>query len=147
MTNNTTISAELLNDEYVHLADHRKIIEALAADNAGLRDVENYLSRSDVGYAAQAIAEGNGADANESLRAGMRAIIDDIPVPATDAVISDIEARARAELLSHIEAEIAAIDTVYRGDPSYEHDAHWIKSAVLDLLSKLRNTEARSNGE
>lgn len=32
-------------------------VQALAAENAVLKDVENYLSRSDVGYVAKAIKE------------------------------------------------------------------------------------------
>jgi hypothetical protein len=33
--------------------------------------------------------------------------------------------------------EVTAIDTRYRGDPSYDHDAYYFKQKVLDLLNKL----------
>lgn len=33
-----------------------------------------------------------------------------------------------------LKTEISAIDTWYRGDPSYMHDAYWMKDRVLKLL-------------
>jgi hypothetical protein len=33
-----------------------------------------------------------------------------------------------------LEAEISAVDCWHRGDPSYEHDAHWMKDKALRLV-------------
>jgi hypothetical protein len=42
-----------------------------------------------------------------------------------------------AEPLSEwLETEISAIDTMYRGSPSYTHDAYNFKQKVLDLITK-----------
>ncbi len=38
-----------------------------------------------------------------------------------------------------LETEITAIDTWYRGSPSYMHDAYWFKDQVLDLIRKSKS--------
>ncbi len=38
-----------------------------------------------------------------------------------------------------LEIEISAIDTRYRGSPSYDHDAYWFKNEVLEFISKNRS--------
>lgn len=43
-----------------------------------------------------------------------------------------------AELLDWLEVELSAIDTWYRGSPSYEHDAGWFKDKALKLISEAR---------
>lgn len=35
-----------------------------------------------------------------------------------------------------LETEISAIDTMYRGSPSYTRDAYWFKDEVLALIQK-----------
>jgi hypothetical protein len=43
--------------------------------------------------------------------------------------------------------EVSAIDTRYRGDPSYDHDAYYFKQKVLDLLNTLiTDTQASVKG-
>ncbi|MDR7933836.1 hypothetical protein RIU81_00800 [Salmonella enterica subsp. enterica serovar Gatineau] len=58
--------------------------------------------------------------------------------PATDA----FRAEMRAEVIEWLDSEISAIDPVYRGDPSYEHDAYWMKGKVRDLIQKSRESFA-----
>ncbi|HAF1790702.1 TPA: hypothetical protein G9B33_001656 [Salmonella enterica] len=58
--------------------------------------------------------------------------------PATDAFLAEV----RAEVIEWLDAEISAIDPVYRGDPSYEHDAYWMKGRVRDLIQKSRESFA-----
>lgn len=107
---------------------------ALAAEGAKLKNPDNWLSLSDYGYEAAEVATQNGATEDESLRAGMIAIINRIETPATDAFLAEV----RTEVIEWLDAEISAIDPVYRGDPSYEHDAYWMKGKVRDLIQKSR---------
>ncbi|ECI3508394.1 hypothetical protein WP05_04870 [Salmonella enterica subsp. arizonae] len=107
---------------------------ALAAEGAKLKNPDNWLSQSDYGYEAAEVATQNGATEDESLRAGMIAIINRIETPATDAFLAEV----RTEVIEWLDAEISAIDPVYRGDPIYEHDAYWMKGKVRDLIQKSR---------
>lgn len=45
---------------------------------------------------------------------------------------------AKLECLDWLETEVMAIDPVYRGSPTYDHDAYWMKSEVYDLINKAR---------
>ncbi|KAJ95773.1 hypothetical protein [Raoultella planticola] len=58
--------------------------------------------------------------------------------PATDRIYAGIKADAQSEVIEWLDAEITAIDTMYRGDPSYERDAYWMKSEVLDVVELAR---------
>lgn len=58
--------------------------------------------------------------------------------PATDRIVAGIKADAQSEVIEWLDAEITAIDTMYRGDPSYEHDASWMKSEVLGVVELAR---------
>lgn len=117
-------------------------IAALAAENAGLKNPDNWLSQSDYGYEASEVATSNGASEDEALRAGMIAIINRIETPVTDAFLAEVRAQAQSEVIEWLNAEITAIDTMYRGDPSYEHDAYWMKSNVLDVVELARKAFA-----
>lgn len=116
--------------------------EKLAAENAGLKNPDNWLSQSDYGYEASEVATSNGASEDEALRAGMIAIINRIETPVTDAFLAEVRAQAKSEVIEWLNAEITAIDTMYRGDPSYEHDAYWMKSNVLDVVELARKAFA-----
>ncbi|WNI85876.1 hypothetical protein [Citrobacter portucalensis] len=65
----------------------------LVAENAGLKNPDNWLSQSDYGYEASEVATQNGATEDESLRAGMVAIINRIETPATDAFLAEVRAQ------------------------------------------------------
>lgn len=70
---------------------------ALAAENAGLKNPDNWLSQSDYGYEASEVATSNGSSEYEALRAGMIAIINRIETPATDAFLAEVRASALVE--------------------------------------------------
>lgn len=76
----------------VQLANSESKCRELAAENAGLKNPENWLSQSDYGYEASEVATQNGATEDESLRAGMIAIINRIGTPATDAFLAEVRA-------------------------------------------------------
>ncbi|HIF0960419.1 TPA: hypothetical protein ACXYR6_005396 [Klebsiella pneumoniae] len=59
-------------------------------------------------------------------------------IPATDRIVAGIKADAQSEVIEWLDAEITAIDTMYRGEPSYERDANWMKSEVLDVVELAR---------
>ncbi|HHS9709962.1 TPA: hypothetical protein ACTW9I_004247 [Raoultella planticola] len=70
----------------------------------------------------------------------IRAVLDALKpeTPATDRIVAGIKADAQSEVIEWLDAEITAIDTMYRGDPSYERDAYWMKSEVLDVVELAR---------
>lgn len=43
--------------------------------------------------------------------------------------------------------DISAIDCMYRGDPTYEHDAYWMKDRVIKMLEKRRDTANKDTKE
>ncbi|MEZ2402826.1 hypothetical protein ACBR19_14550 [Raoultella planticola] len=61
-----------------------------------------------------------------------------VKTPATDRIYAVIKADAQSEVIEWLDAEITAIDTMYRGEPSYERDAYWMKSEVLDVVELAR---------
>ncbi|MGV4149158.1 hypothetical protein [Citrobacter freundii] len=81
----------------VQLANSDSKCRELTAENAGLKNPENWLSQSDYGYEASEVATQNGATEDESLRAGMIAIINRIGTPATDAFLAEVRASAIPE--------------------------------------------------
>ena len=109
-------------------------LAAVVAENVALKNPDNWLSQSDYGYEASEVATQNGATEDESLRAGMVAIINRIETPATEKILAGI----RSEVIDWLDVEISAIDPVYRGDPSYEHDAYWMKNEVRDLVESAK---------
>ncbi|EBS5233992.1 ead/Ea22-like family protein [Salmonella enterica subsp. enterica serovar Onderstepoort] len=78
-------------------ADLEEKFAALVAENATLKNPDNWLSQSDYGYEAAEVAAQNGATNDESLRAGMIAIINRIETPATDAFLAEVRAKAHKE--------------------------------------------------
>ncbi|HEQ2046434.1 TPA: hypothetical protein VEQ20_000551 [Raoultella ornithinolytica] len=70
----------------------------------------------------------------------IRAVLDALrpETPATDRIVAGIKADAQSEVIEWLDAEITAIDTMYRGEPSYERDANWMKSEVLDVVELAR---------
>ena len=41
------------------------------------------------------------------------------------------------ELIEYLRTEISAISCRYRGDPSYDHDAYWMREEVYKLLEEV----------
>ncbi|WP_201506537.1 hypothetical protein [Citrobacter freundii] len=82
-----------LTDLAVQLANAESKCRELAAENAGLKNPDNWLSQSDYGYEASEVATQDGATEDESLRAGMVAIINRIETPATDAFLAEVRAQ------------------------------------------------------
>lgn len=87
-----------ITDLAVQLANAESKCRELAAENAGLKNPENWLSQSDYGYEASEVATQNGATEDESLRAGMIAIINRIGTPATDAFLAEVRAQGLERL-------------------------------------------------
>ncbi|QLR16866.1 hypothetical protein HV032_07780 [Citrobacter freundii] len=94
----------------VQLANAESKYRELAAENVGLKNPDNWLSQSDYGYEASEVATQNGATEDESLRAGMVAIINRIETPATDAFLAEVRAQgvdvARNALIKFVEDEV-----------------------------------------
>lgn len=61
-----------------------------------------------------------------------------LQIPACDAFLAEV----RSEVIEWLDAEITAIDTMYRGDPSYDRDAYWMKTEVLDVVELARKAFA-----
>lgn len=86
-----------ITDMAVQLANALSKCRELAVENAALKNPENWLSQSDYGYEASEVATQNCATEDESLRAGMIAIINRIGTPATDAFLAEVLASAIPE--------------------------------------------------
>ncbi|UZQ88641.1 hypothetical protein OQW59_20990 [Citrobacter freundii] len=86
------------NAQAVQLANAESKCRELAVDNASLKNPENWLLQSDYGYEASEVATQNGATEDESLRAGMIAIINRIVTPATDAFLAEVRAQGLERL-------------------------------------------------
>ncbi|EBS2291367.1 hypothetical protein AU821_12270 [Salmonella enterica subsp. enterica serovar Mbandaka] len=83
-------------------ADLEEKFAALVAENATLKNPDNWLSQSDYGYEAAEVAAQNGATNDESLRAGMVAIINRIETPATDAFLAEVRASGVDAAIEHL---------------------------------------------
>lgn len=131
----------------------------LAAENAGLKDALEYVINPDNQPEYHDQGMGCGVEDRGYQRDGYSAcaygwesamdriysevIPDAIPeTPATDAFLAEVRSQAQSEVIEWLDAEITAIDTMYRGDPSYEHDAYWMKSEVLDVVELARKAFA-----
>lgn len=75
-------------------------LAAVVAENAALKNPDNWLSQSDYGYEASEVATQNGATKDKALRAGILAIINRIEAPATDAFLAEVRAQAIESLLT-----------------------------------------------
>lgn len=96
---------------------------ALAAENAGLKSALNDILQPDAAV----------LERNHRVRA-----LDAMETQATDVFLAEVRASAQSEVIEWVDAEITAIDTMHRGDPSYERDAYWMKSNVLDVVELAR---------
>lgn len=76
---------------------------ALAACGAKLKNPDNWLSHSDYGYEAAEVAAQNGATDDESLRAGMVAIINRMETPATDDFLAEVRAQGVEMAIEHMQ--------------------------------------------
>ena len=114
------------------------VIKQLAAENVALgRSAECLLHEASEVYRAYnktQLPDGDMVD-GQSLQEVWDAIN---ATPATNAYLAGIKADAQSEVIEWLDAEITAIDTMYRGDPSYERDANWMKSEVLDVVELAR---------
>lgn len=113
-------------------------VKQLAAENAALKATNDdrrmfIMNGVQLGYIKVPTVETD--PALETIRIAVS--LQD-PTPATDRIVAGIKADAQSEIIEWLDAEITAIDTMYRGDPSYEHDAYWMKSEVLDVVELAR---------
>lgn len=92
------------NSMAVQLANYESKCRELAAENAGLKNPDNWLSQSDYGYEESEVATQNGATEDESLRAGMVAIINRIETPATDAFLAEVRAQGVDMAMEHMQS-------------------------------------------
>ncbi|HCR4093420.1 hypothetical protein [Salmonella enterica] len=86
----------------VQLANAESKCRELAVENAALKNPDNWLSQSDHGYEASEVATQNGATEDESLRAGMIAIINRIGTPATDDFLAEVRAQGVEMFADHL---------------------------------------------
>ncbi|HEM8686452.1 TPA: hypothetical protein U2Q49_000812 [Citrobacter koseri] len=119
---------------------------ALAAENAGLKAISVKLYNYGYLNGHHHTVEGYFTDIHRSdidnYHSDIVEEIIDEETPATDALLAEARAQAQSEVIEWLDAEITAIDTMYRGDPSYEHDAYWMKSNVLDVVELARKAFA-----
>lgn len=90
------------NAQAEQIANTESKFRELAAENAALKNPDNWLSQSDYGYEASEVATQNGATEDESLRAGMIAIINRIVTPATDDFLAEVRAQGVDASIEHL---------------------------------------------
>lgn len=117
-------------------ASNARLVQ-LAAENAGLNEKMNKLATWPGIEFYSSAWEFNNGDGNDALE-----FMCDVQTPATYSFLAEVRAQAQSEVIEWLDAEITAIDTMYRGDPSYEHDAYWMKSNVLDVVELARKAFA-----
>ena len=122
-------------DMAVQLANADSKCRELAAENAGLKNPENWLSQSDYGYEASEVATQNGATEDESLRAGMIAIINRIGTPATDAFLAEVRAQGVDLVCDYHKSRCEALHDVDRNG-SHRHGAALCDA--IDIAAKIR---------
>lgn len=91
----------------VDLQDHLK---QLVAENVALKNADNWLAHSDYGYEASEVAAGKGASDDESLKAGMDAIIKHIATLATDSILRAAEARGVDAFTAKLRRDLEELD-------------------------------------
>lgn len=128
-----------LEDKYAALAeDNDKAMESLKQADAVVKLAHKKFSAL---AAMMSCLDAFYADDDVPERAMMTAyniLRKSVGTPATDVFLAEV----RTEVIEWLDAEISAIDPVYRGDPSYEHDAYWMKGKVRDLIQKSRESFA-----
>ena len=107
--------------------------EKVAAEPKDWR-VGMFFSSSNPRKQVRVLADGHAQIAEyEKHHSFVRWIDDAAPQqPAQSAEQDDLEA------LDWLETEVSAVDTWYRGDPSYEHEAYWMKLKVLKLIAEAK---------
>ncbi|EAA9739157.1 hypothetical protein D7F60_10840 [Salmonella enterica] len=120
-------------------------ISALAAENSGLKGgikqaFEDMEAHHDDDGLFSYDADGEPMDALLRLCDAQGSITSlmNYETPDTDVFLAEVRASAQSEVIEWLDAEITAIDTMYRGDPSYKYDAYWMKSNVLDVVELAR---------
>lgn len=111
----------------VDLQDHLRL---LAVENVGLLAAAEFATAPDMWIElADGMLDYRYCDWYvDVLKAAME-------IPATDRIVAGI----KADVVEWIDTELSAIDTVYRGDPSYTHDAYTMKLEVLKVMDSARN--------
>ncbi len=107
--------------------------EQLAAENVALKQAAEFATASDMW-----IEQADGMLDYRYHEWYVDVLKTAMETPATDRIVAGIKADAQSEVIEWLDAEITAIDTMYRGDPSYERDANWMKSEVLDVVELAR---------
>lgn len=128
-----------LTEMAVQLANAESKCSELVAENAGLKNPDNWLSHSDYGYEASEVATQNGATEDESLRAGMIAIINRIGTPATDAFLAEVRAQGVDLVCDYHKSRCEALFDVDRKG-SQRHGAALCDA--IDIAAKLRKGAA-----
>ena len=127
----------------VQLANAESKCRELTAENAGLKNPENWLSQSDYGYEASEVATQNGATEDESLRAGMIAIIDRICTPATDAFLAEVRAQCLNAFIQHHSAELDA--HIKNGGEQFDEKSVRIRDIIVS--SRLFREQIRKEAD
>ena len=116
--------------KYLELA---KAYQQLAAENVALKQAAEFATASDMW-----IEQADGMLDYRYHEWYVDVLKTAMETPATDRIVAGIKVDAQSEVIEWLDAEITAIDTMYRGDPSYERDAYWMKPEVLDVVELAR---------
>ncbi|WP_454777533.1 hypothetical protein [Klebsiella oxytoca] len=104
-----------------------KAYQQLAAENVALKQFPGQIVKFIGGLGTSEM----GSETKEKIELAANRI----KTPATDRIVAGI----KADVVEWIDTELSAIDPVYRGDPSYTHDAYSMKLEVLKVMDSARN--------
>ena len=129
---------------------------ALDGDLAAMQEIIHRLEAAEKSDAESAAMYRKARDERDALRAALRHEAD--CVEAAKAEIAALRAKIEAmecvekqepsrEWWDSLIADISAIDCVYRGDPSYAHDAYWLRERVMQMFEQRRDALPGAKGE
>ena len=129
--------------------------------NAWRRDFDDKFEQPDTREISEAIDAAaemiDHLEAAEKERDALRANLDDHRALVSVLREEVTKLRARIEEMNGQEppcgwwddliADISAIDCMYRGSPTYAHDAYWMRDRVVWMLKQRRDSAPGTKGE
>jgi hypothetical protein len=82
------------------------------------------------------------ARTNDVGKAAFEASERAVKIAALPCVAEKADEAVTADVFDWLETEVTAISCRYHGDPSYDHDAYWMRDRVVKLIGEARNTFA-----
>lgn len=133
---------KIKGEDYYQCRDVKAERDKLLEEVAELLD---RLEASEADALEQARLNGMGAEREMALMAKLEAA--EKERDALRAKIEAMEQEPPRGWWDDLIADISAIDCMYRGSPTYAHDAYWMRDRVVWTLKQRRDSTPGVNGE